>query len=912
MMIQSLADHDQQQIAELLDRYATHLECGNETAAALLLERNPQLGASWSEHLEMLQALCRASRDAELKQKTGQPRTAGQGESNDVNAGHSQLGDYRLGREIGRGGMGIVYEATQISLRRKVALKVLPFAAVLDKQQVARFRNEAQAAASLHHPHIVPVYAVGCERGVHYYSMQLIDGQTLDQVFASSAALPVPHQDAMVQQQTTMDALPSCVKSSSAIVASELAGRSTQAVGTDRASTVQSIRNHNYIQNTVELVICIADALDFAHQQGVIHRDIKPSNLLVDSGGKVWVADFGLARVRGLANLTAEGKVMGTARYMSPEQIAGRAQEVDHRTDIYSLGITLYELLTLQAAFKSQNRETLFAAIELTEPVSARRLNPAVAIDLDTIVQKAIPKRKEDRYATAGEMAEDLRRFLAGKPTLARRPTPFERAMKWAARRQRLVATVFALLLLAVSGLAIATAMVSRQSRLKDQATAAAHLHLDQAHSLVDRFGGIMSKRLAKLPGGEALRADVLREAQRYYLDYLRYVDNTKNYRGELAKVQYRLAATYAALGEPDQAAKKYQESVSSYELLHQQNQLNSRDLADMALCLQNFAALQHEQGQFVQAVKNYERASEMQRSLLDTDAELPGVLREWAITQNNLSQLLWYQGEHSLSANRLRKLLSRLMTALKSTPDDTALQQQLIECRNTMAVTLIDSNLDEAINLLQSNISALKSLRSGEESSDTNLQSYACQLAVSQNSLTTALVRQGEYPAALRTIRELVDNLEAMTDSQPRDAELQQQLAVAYNNLGQLLWRPVDGHNSTDHDAAAQAFSKAETCLRSQLCLYERTPETLSLLAGALHNLAAVHHTQGMHLCAIDELTEAIELQAQAVKQSPFHQVYRQHLESHRELLNQFLHQVKQTQSQLSHLLDAMIANSG
>ncbi|MFG0256033.1 MAG: protein kinase, partial [Rhodopirellula sp. JB053] len=291
----------QEKIAERLDQYASLLEDGEETAAEAFLHKHPELQAEAGGHLESLQLLCRMSRSAakpaDCVESLNRPPT---------------LGDYELQGEIGRGGMGIVYEATQLSLRRRVALKVLPFAAVLNQDQVARFRNEAHAAASLHHPHIVPVYAVGCERGVHYYSMQLINGNTLEQTLDELRTIS---GDSTVASATSLT--------------ENVEPPSSTVVNRGGTTTLRSVRQRDGVRAIVKMFVDVADAIDYAHEQGVIHRDIKPSNLLVDAVGKVWVADFGLARCRDAGNLTAEGKAIGTARYMSPEQIMGRPQEVD-------------------------------------------------------------------------------------------------------------------------------------------------------------------------------------------------------------------------------------------------------------------------------------------------------------------------------------------------------------------------------------------------------------------------------------------------------------------------------------------------------------------------------------------------------------------------------------------------------
>jgi serine/threonine protein kinase len=256
------------------------------------------------------------------------------------------LGDFRLLREVGRGGMGIVYEAEQISLHRRVALKVLPFAAALDPRQLQRFQNEAQAAALLHHPNIVPVHAVGCERGVHYYAMQFIDGQSLATLIrelqqAAGARRPGPVVKGPAVPWTAGPDRPAADAGD---------GTSSPAAA---LSTEHSARRSQFFRRMARLVRTAAEALDHAHQLGVVHRDIKPANLLLDGRGNLWITDFGLALLQNKAGLTTTGELVGTLRYMSPEQASAQRGPLDHRTDIYALGVTLYELLTLEPLFAS-------------------------------------------------------------------------------------------------------------------------------------------------------------------------------------------------------------------------------------------------------------------------------------------------------------------------------------------------------------------------------------------------------------------------------------------------------------------------------------------------------------------------------------------------------------------------------
>jgi serine/threonine protein kinase/tetratricopeptide (TPR) repeat protein len=376
-----------------------------------------------------------------------------------------QLGDFRLLREVGRGGMGIVYEATQISLDRRVALKVLPSAAALDERHLQRFKNEAQAAALLQHPHIVPVIAVGHEQLTHYYAMQFIDGESLAAVIddlRNQRGRPDPTATVLYVQPA--DSNSPKPRSSPFFRLSEVGSHKSLRTSEEPG------RTEAYFREVARLVMQAAEALDHAHQGGVIHRDVKPANLLLDVHGDLWVTDFGLARLTKDAGLTGSGDLLGTVRYMSPEQAATSRIPVDHRTDIYSLGVTAYELLTLEPAFAGSDRPEILRRIASEEPMRPRRLNSAVPADLEAIVLKAMEKAPADRYVTAADLADDLRRFLEEKPIRARRPTPWVVARKWVRRHAGLVAAsavavTVVLLILAGS----VTLLMHRNSQLRER-----------------------------------------------------------------------------------------------------------------------------------------------------------------------------------------------------------------------------------------------------------------------------------------------------------------------------------------------------------------------------------------------------------------------------------------------------------
>ncbi|MHC4137606.1 MAG: serine/threonine-protein kinase, partial [Planctomycetota bacterium] len=268
-------------IAEVIEAYLADAAAGRAVDPKEVVRQHPDI----AEELDLcLAALAFIGGDAQaLPRKT--------------------LGDFRILQEVGRGGMGVVYEAEQISLGRRVALKVLPFAAVLDSRYLQRFKNEAQAAAHLHNTSIVPVHAVGCERGVHYYAMQFIEGPTL-------AGL-IDELKAFAGNGKGRDSSPALE-----VIAK---GRTTE--------------SPRFCRAVARLGIQAAEALDYAHESGIIHRDIKPPNLIVDEKGHLWITDFGLASTRSDTGLTITGDIVGTLRYMSPEQALGKRVPVDHRTD---------------------------------------------------------------------------------------------------------------------------------------------------------------------------------------------------------------------------------------------------------------------------------------------------------------------------------------------------------------------------------------------------------------------------------------------------------------------------------------------------------------------------------------------------------------------------------------------------
>jgi serine/threonine protein kinase/formylglycine-generating enzyme required for sulfatase activity len=304
-----------------------------------------------------------------------------------------KLGDFELKEPIGHGGMGLVFKARQISLDRDVAVKILPFESLSRPDHVARFTKEARAAARLHHPNIVPIHAVGQEGDVRWFAMDLVDGPDLAREIK------------------------------------RLAGKESSAM-----ARLPPFESREYLSVVVRLVEQAADALAYAHQNGIVHRDVKPHNLLVDPAGQVCVVDFGLARDEEQGTITSSSDQLGSPYYMSPEQVRHRMHAVDQRTDVYSLGVVLYELLTLTRPFDGATSAEVWYRIVHEEPRKLRALSPRVPSDLAVVCNKAMARELADRYASAEAFRDDLGRFLRHEAILARPPSIWRRARRFVAR----------------------------------------------------------------------------------------------------------------------------------------------------------------------------------------------------------------------------------------------------------------------------------------------------------------------------------------------------------------------------------------------------------------------------------------------------------------------------------------------
>lgn len=378
-------------------------------------------------------------------------------------AGDQRFGDYELVEQLGRGGMGVVYKARQVRLNRLVALKMINSGEFASPTLIQRFHREAEAAANLHHPNIVPIYEIGELRGQHFYSMQLVEGTGLDKHISRSG-----------------------FKSDSASADARTGARDRQ-------------------KQIAQILATVARAVDYAHRHGVLHRDLKPGNILLDAIGEPHLTDFGVAKVMGhdASNLTASGAIMGTPSYMAPEQAVGDSKHITVAADIYSLGAVLYSMLTGSPPFRASTPlETLKQVIE-QEPKHPSTIREGLDFDLATIAMKCLEKEPQRRYSSALALAEDLERWLIDEPILARPIPVAARLWRWC-RRNRAATAVLVLL---VSGLAISLFLLRQVSIERDQRERNARILNKSITQGVERFAApqtyipLASEELAALVG---------------------------------------------------------------------------------------------------------------------------------------------------------------------------------------------------------------------------------------------------------------------------------------------------------------------------------------------------------------------------------------------------------------------------
>jgi len=494
-------------LESIVDEFTQRLRSGEHPSIAEYQEKHPSLKS------ELEDLLASVAMIEQLKPSASEP--ANQRPSLDEVSKLDQIGSYTVVGEVGRGGMGIVFEAVHESLGRRVAIKVMPTPLVNSAQHVERFEREAKAAAKLHHTNIVSVFGFGEGDGFHYYVMDLVDGRTLGEVVVGltdsfSISQPVATERG---DETRVENLRATLPPGSAEKDDLSDGFFLSSAD---SSDAESGRRHNdaqldgrfqpperkvssrHFRWAARIGANIADALSYAHQANILHRDIKPSNIILDRKGVVWITDFGLAKDSSNdINLTKTGDVIGTPQYLAPESLEGK---YDQRSEVYCLGLTLYELATLQPAYQIGTTAEVIRAIATTPPTSPRKINPKIPIDLSTIIDKAVARDPDSRYQTAAEVRADLLAFVEDRPINARPPSTMENVIKWS-RRNPLAAVLSAVsaLLLTLVAVSATIGYLYTIDALDKEATKSAQLEAEKGESERQRNAALDARNQAEL-----------------------------------------------------------------------------------------------------------------------------------------------------------------------------------------------------------------------------------------------------------------------------------------------------------------------------------------------------------------------------------------------------------------------------
>ncbi|MCG8651020.1 MAG: serine/threonine-protein kinase, partial [Pirellulales bacterium] len=683
--------------------------------------------------------------------------------------------------------------------------------AMLDARQIARFKNESHAAGQLQHPHIVPVHCVGMERGIHFYAMQLIDGDSVAAwITARKSAPPV-----------------------------------------DMSADWQAV---------VQRIINAAEALDYAHSCGIVHRDIKPSNLLLDSEQKIWVTDFGLARNQNNLSLTRSGDLLGTMRYMSPEQACGRSELVDHRTDIYSLAVTLYEMLALRPAVQGEDGPSLLRAIESETPPRLRKAMPHLPADLDVVLRKAMAKETKDRYATAKEFADDLRAVIEGRSTVAKPPSLPTVVGRGLVRHRRLVTAASVVLSLAAVWLMISMLVIVQQSRQTRDHALQAKLHGRRARDTVDRLGTEVARRLEMIPGTERVRRSVLEETLDFYRSFVVDAASDPSLRAELALTHRRIGSLIQELESPAQAIVHFQRSAAIYEKLiraepnepdFQRQYAQNLNLLGLALA---------GSGDFTAAEKTYRQTMDLQRQLVTKSPAQTAYQIDLGLTGNNLGLLLKDTDRGREAGEVLAHSIRRLTEALETEPESAPARRGLAAALSNLSALRMSSQPQRSVELLEAALDhQLKLARRL-----SNPLRASSEIATTYNNLGSAYLRTGQPREAVGAYTKAIDLQRQLRSLAPWVEGHRFELATSLNNLAkayqqQNLFRQAER-------AVRQAIELQRVCLEAD----QVDGEAVSRLATMQNNLALALEKRGAVREALQAFQAAIDYQQQAIQLQP------------------------------------------
>ncbi|MGI9470879.1 MAG: protein kinase domain-containing protein [Rubripirellula sp.] len=802
--VADLTSEQQQRLTQILDDYLRGLEEGEPIDVPKTLQANADLADVLRVYLSKLDGLHDIAAGF---QSHGELEPLVSGESNSA-VQSLRLGDFTILREIGRGGMGIVYEATQNTLNRRVALKLLPLASMLDGRQIARFKNESHAAAQLQHPNIVPIFSVGIERGIHYYAMQYIEGLTVEQWIEAEF----------------------------------------------------DIKSETQWQASVRTAAAVADALQCAHECGIVHRDVKPSNLMLDESGKAWVTDFGLARCQNDHSLTLSGDIVGTMRYMSPEQAAGRTELVDHRTDIYSLGATLYEMLVGVSAVEGEDGPSVLSAIVNSPAPHVRRKRPHLPTDVDVVLQRAMSKDKDDRYATASEFAEDLRAVLEHRPTIAKPPSPFVLAKRWSSRHRRVMAASSLVFVMGVIGLLASVIVISQKNVELKASNQLADKSFKNAQEAVGRLGSAVSAQLASIPGAEHVRQSVLNDTLSYYQQFVEDASEDPRLRSELALTHSRIGSLVRELESAQESVPHFLKSDQAYRRLLDDEPDSASFAAGMARNLNQLGLACVDAGDIEQAESAYQQAIDLQRKTCVKDNGSENQT-ELALTRSNLGLLLRSTGRLDEAQTQLSLAVETLSRTAKLDPNSVLSTRGLAAALANLSSLSVEEDPQRSINLLEQ---ALDHQLSISQSAPSQIKASS-EVAATYNALGSAQLANDDPSKAEEAFTTSVRIYRRLHAIAPAVDGYRFDLAMSLTNASTALYQQ-------------QRYAEALTAAREAIDLqsskeeWEDLTDSIALSRlGVMHsNLATSLEATGESLQSMKEMQSAIKCQALAIEFDP------------------------------------------
>jgi serine/threonine protein kinase len=770
-----------------------------------------------------------------------------------------QLDDYQIVREIGRGGMGIVFEAIHQSLGRRVALKVLSGNLLGETKHLARFRREARAAARLRHTNIVPVFGVGSTEDHHYYVMDLIEGMSLKESLTELTGkrrreLPTIDESLVGSNaDISNSSIPSLTKPTNHSVESDL----------PQDTIPRSTDSPDYFRWVAGLGATICDALHYAHAQGVLHRDIKPANLLIDRKNEVWIADFGLAKLTEQQAVTMTGDVVGTPQYMPPESFDGI---YDVKSEVYSVGLVLYELLALRPAIEGKNTGDTIRKATAGVSISPRKYNSRIPLDLETIVLKSVAHDSRQRYISAGELRDDLQRFLSDRPIAARRTSLLGHAVRWSRREPKVASLTFATFAL-LSALAVvsafgyfrtqgllstaesATRSANQALKLKtdaldtaDQQRSRAEKNLQVALSAFNEIMTNITDRGIETDGellGEVTdttAAGVTPEDAKLLQTLLGFFDelattNSEDLLAESAIAAQHAGDIYLSLGQLRQADRAYSDAIQRYSRLSTQAPENLDFTIAQAEAMNQLAVIASLRGELARANSMFEPTKEL---LQKSESAFSSPEGQFQFARAN--RLFASIGTRS-GLDTMNEDLSR-GPRLRGRPLSKVMKHR---------ITQEFEAIEEAVEVLEALIS---------ESPDE--VRYRAELARVYRAKAKVASRAKRSDAAEAAVRASIDRFESLLKEDPNSEALQYELAIT------LLSSEAVGFNQEFRAIRANELS-------DQLLANSPTlPRYKALKAQSLENLAAQESQTNQLDRAANDLFAAVRIYTSLLSVSP------------------------------------------